>query len=171
MRLRKSIRVGSALLILALALSLALAPEIGRVNRAAAQTTFVSTTQTICGTLTAFTAPSLSSVVIGTTPVQVNVPGVISIRTPTGTLTFLIAAGSLTVGAESLTVGNNLCVLLIFNSIGQVTKVEFANVTATPVTAPIGTTSTTPGVPLSARPYKAPVAPDTFHRVGPNIET
>jgi hypothetical protein len=169
-RLRTSVRAGSALLILALALALALAPEMGRVNRVAAQTaSFAGTTQTICGTLTTFTAPSLSSVLIGTTTVQVGVPGVIAIKTTTGTLTFLIAYGAITVGAESLTVGSNLCILMIFNTAGQVTKVEFANVTATPVTAPVGTTSTTPGVPLAARPYVETLAPDTFHRIGPNI--
>ena len=175
MRLRTSVRLGSALLILTLALGIALAPEIGRVNRVAAQTTsFANTTQTICGTLTAFTAPSLSSVMVGTETVDVGVPGVISIRTAAGTLTFLVVYGALTVGAESLTVGSTRCILLIFNAVGQVKKVEFVNVTATPVTAPVGTTTTTPGVPLSARPYdEAPAAPapETFHRIGPNIAT
>lgn len=169
MRLRTSIRAGSALLILALALSLALAPEFGRVNRVAAQTaTYVNTQVIFCGTLTTFTRPTFSSIEVGTTTVMVGLPGVITITTASGPVTFLIPSGTLMVGTEQFVVGGTGCFLIWFGSFGQVIKVEIAPFTPTPG-AVLGTTSAVPvttAVPLGATLYTPPVTPTVIHRVG-----
>jgi hypothetical protein len=127
-------RLRSSSVLFAIALSLALVPQIGRPATVAASPVHQTTTLARCGAVTYNTAVSPNTLQIGTGPVFQIVAGT----------TFTMATGT------PLATGQNVCVQLTLNALNQITGGTVTANTTTTATACGQVTAYTPSVAATA---------------------